>query len=122
RVMAKALTLEDVRQMHLDDRQVGREECIEHRYRGVGQRTGVEDDAVGGFARLLYPVDELTFVVGLPKLDLQVEGRRSGEAPLLDIGQGVVAVNRRITHSEQIEVGTVQDIDGRHSNPPKAIP
>ena len=65
------------------------------------------------FARLLDPVDELALVIGLPELDLQVERCGAGQASLLDIGPGIMPINRRIPHPEQIEVGAVQNIDRR---------
>src|SRR5271166_7200487 len=85
-MMPKALATENIRQVHLDDRQFGGEKRVEHRYRGVGQRPRIENDSVGRFARLLDPVDELALVIGLPELDLEVEGCGAGQAPLLDIG------------------------------------
>src|ERR1700747_3344435 len=111
--MTKALAAENVRQMHLDDRQFGGEKRVEHCHRGVGQRPGIENDAVGGFARLLDPVDELALVIGLPTLELQFERCGADEASLLDVGQSIMAINRGIPYSEQIEVGTVQNINGR---------
>ena len=84
-MMAKALAAEDVREMHLDHRQVGGEERVEHRDRGMGQGAGVQDDPVRRLARLLDPVDELAFVVGLAKLDLQVEIARARDAAALDV-------------------------------------
>ena len=50
-MMAKTLAPEDVRQMHLDDRQPGRRERVEYRDRGVGQSSGVENNPLGRFSR-----------------------------------------------------------------------
>src|SRR5581483_11404190 len=107
-VVAKALAPENVRQMHFDDRQVGGVERVEHGDRGVGQRAGVEDDAVRGVARLVNPVDELAFVIGLAALDRQVERAGAGEAALLDIGERVVSVGCWLGHPEQVDVRAVE--------------
>src|SRR5215471_5197709 len=99
--------------MHLDDWQIGSGEGIEHRHRGVRQRSSVEDYPFCGFARFLDPVDELPFVIGLPEIDLEVERGGTRQTPLLDIGQCVATVNRGIANPEQVEIGAVQDKDGR---------
>ncbi len=88
--------------MHFDDRQIGGVQRVEDRHRGVGQRAGVQDDAVSRLARLVNPVDELALVVGLAEIDRQIERRSPRQATLLEIGQGVVAIGRRLAHSEQI--------------------
>src|SRR5439155_8767736 len=94
-MMAKGLATENVRQVHLDDRQLGGVERVEDRDRGVGEGTGVQDDPVGLLARLVDPVDKLALVVGLAEVDLEIERGGAREAALLDIGQRVVAVGRR---------------------------
>jgi hypothetical protein len=66
----------------------------------MGQRAGVEHDAVRRFPGLLDPVDQLAFVIGLTEFDLQIEGGAADQAPRFDIGQGVTAVNRRIAHPQ----------------------
>ena len=107
-MMPEALAPEDVGQMHLDDRHVGGLERVVDGDRGMGQRAGVEDDAVGRLARLLDPVDELAFVVGLAEIDRQVERLRARQAALLDIGQRVIAIGRRLAHAEQVQIGSVK--------------
>ena len=82
RMMPEALAPEDIRQMHLDDRQVGGIERVEDRDRRMGESAGVEDDAVGGLARLVDPIDQLALVVGLAEIDRQVERRGAGLAAL----------------------------------------
>jgi hypothetical protein len=84
----------------------------------MGQRAGVQNDAVGRFTRLLDPVDQLAFVIGLAKINLQVEGGRAREAARFDIGQGVMAVYRRLANPEQVQIGAVEHEDGRHASSP----
>ena len=117
-MVAEALAAKDVRQMHLDHRQTGGGERVEHGDRGMGQRAGIQNDAVGRFTRLLDPVDQLAFVIGLAKIDLQVERGRAREAARFDIGQGVMAVDRRLAHPEQVQIGAVEHKDGRHASSP----
>src|SRR5712675_141259 len=88
----------------------------------MGQRPGIQNDPLGRFARLLDPVDELAFMIGLPKFDLEVERSSPCEAALLNIRQRVMSVNRWIAHPEQIEIGAVQDVDARQWSPPRTIP
>ena len=72
-MMTEGFASENIGQMHLDDRQIGGVQGIEDRDRGVGQRAGIQNDAVGRLARLMDPIDELTLMVGLAELDRQVE-------------------------------------------------
>src|ERR1051326_561934 len=62
-MMAEALAPEDVREMNLDDRQIGGVERVEDRDGGMRQGAGIDDDAVGGLARLVDPVDQHALVV-----------------------------------------------------------
>src|ERR1700749_2741812 len=116
--MTKALAAENVRKMHLDDRQFGGKQRVKHRHRSMRQPPRIDNDAVSGFARLLDPVYELPFVIGLPKLDLQIEGCGAGQAPLLDVRQSVMAIDRWISHPKEVEVRAVQNIDDRQWCPP----
>src|SRR5262249_19175250 len=112
------LASKDVGQVNLDNRQRGRRKSVEHRDRGMGQRPGIENDSVRRFARLLDPIDELAFVIALPKIDLEIERRGAGQAARLDIGQRVMTVDRRVTYPEQVQIGAVQDKDDRQASPP----
>src|SRR5207302_1107822 len=120
-MVAKALAPEDVREVDLDDRQIGSEKGVEHRDRSVGKRARVEDDSLGCFTSLLDPIDQLTFVIGLAEVDLEVECCGAGRAALLDVAERVMAIDRRVANPEQVEVGAVQNEDGRQAEPPLAI-
>ena len=66
------------------------------------QRTRIQNDPVRQFARLLDPVDELPFMIGLPEIDLEVECSGPRSAALLDVAERVAAVDRRLAHPEQV--------------------
>src|SRR6185312_14688144 len=83
-IVAEFLAAEDVREMHLDDRQGGGGERVEDGYGGVGIGAGVEDDAVGALPRLLDPVDELALVVRLAEIDRKTDAGGTVEAGILD--------------------------------------
>ena len=63
--MAKRLALVDVRDVHLDHGAVKRVQRIKDRHRSVRLSAGIQDDGRPVQARLLDPVDQLAFVVGL---------------------------------------------------------
>jgi len=84
----------------------------------VGQRARVEDDSLGCFTSLLDPIDQLTFVIGLAEVDLEVECCGAGRAALLDVAERVMAVDRGVADPEQVQVGAVQDEDRRQRSLP----
>src|SRR6516162_3313297 len=84
----------------------------------MGKGTRIQNDPVSRFASLLDPVDDLPLMVGLPKIDFETERRGARCAALLDIAEGVVAVDRRIAHPEQIEIGAIQNENRRQPQPP----
>ena len=60
------------------------------------------------------PVDELTFVIGLPEVHIEPEPLADGLAAFLDLRERRVTVDVGLALAEQIQVGTVQDEDLRH--------
>src|SRR5215469_12606612 len=60
-------------------------------------------------------------MIALPEIDLEAECRSAGGAPFLDVAERVVAVDRRVAHPEQVQIGAVQNKDGRQARPPLAI-
>src|SRR5262245_15691473 len=119
--MAKALAPENVRQVHLDHRQPGGRKGIEYRDRGVGQSPRIKDDPICRFACLRDPVDGLSFVMALAKIDLQVERGSSRQTALLYVGQGVMAIDRRFADPKQVQVRTVQNKDRRQASTPQRV-
>ncbi len=80
---------------------------VEDRDRGVGERGRVDDEAAGGFACLVDPVDD--FVIPVALMETRLHGKCL--AIVLDIGQCLVAVDVGLAFAQQIEVGAIQDVD-----------
>src|SRR5471032_2786551 len=97
--------------MHLDDRQSRRSQRVQNGDRAVRIGAGVDDDSVGALPRLVDPVDEQALVVGLTKLDRHRERLGALQTSLLDVGQGLVAIDLRLAQAEQVEIRSVEDQD-----------
>ena len=80
---------------------------IQHRVHdgdgGAGEAGGVDEQAVGGGAGFLHPVDELAFVVGLAEVQQQPGAFRGAVAAGADGGEILSAI--RPLGIEAIEVG-----------------
>src|SRR5947207_14628767 len=64
------------------------------------------------FSCLVNPVDQFALMIGLPKRRPQSNPGTRLAAALLDLGERGVAVDMRLARPEQIQVGTVQNMDG----------
>jgi hypothetical protein len=105
----------DVGQMNFGDRQAGCADRVVDRDRGVRVGARIDDDRVRLVARLLDPVDELAFVVGLAELDRQAQSGAGLPTVGLDVGQRVSPIDGGFALAQHIQVRAVQDIDGsRH--------
>jgi hypothetical protein len=118
-MVAKRLATVNVRDMQLDDRNVRALDRVVKGDRGMRVRACIENDAyrlarVMIAASLVYPVDELSFVVGLPAVDGDAELRALLAAQRLDIRQRVLPVYGGLTRSEQIE--TLRRARSRRAN------
>ena len=60
---------------------------------------------------LLDPGDQLPLIIGLAELHRDSESLRPHLNGGFDAGQGVPAVNLRLSGSEQIQVGTIEEED-----------
>ena len=68
--------------------------------------------------RLVQPIDQHAFVIGLAKVDLEAELARASRPASPRYRRGYGAVNLRLARAEQVEVGAVQDEDGvGHGDP-----
>ena len=65
-------------------------------------------------ARLLDEGHQFALIVRLLERELDAGGRRPGFEPLLDAGQRDRAIGSGLAGSEQVEIGSVQDVDGDH--------
>ena len=74
----------------------------------MGERSGVDQNPVHLAAGLMDPIDEGSLVVALKATELDAQRLRFCAQPLLDGIEGVGAVEPRLTLSQQIEVGAVQ--------------
>src|SRR5262245_57687637 len=71
----------------------------------------VDDNAGRMVAGLLYPVDKVAFMIGLPEIDGEPEFGPGGHAVLFDLSQGLAAIDAGFAPAERVEVWTVEDED-----------
>ena len=62
--------------------------------------------------RLVQPVDQRAFVVGLSEVDSEAVLASLGDTRRLDLGERGSAVNLRLARAEQVEVRAVEDEEG----------
>ena len=108
-------------QVHFDERDRRREECVAERERGVGVGTEVDDRAIGMGAQPLHHVHQLPFVVRLDPLDGHVEGRGAGADLCLELRERRGAVDRRLALAEEIEKRVRVDYPRRLVLPVEAL-
>src|SRR3954454_1494891 len=102
--MAKAFASMNIGKMDLDRRSGAAGDGIAQSDRGVGVGAGIDDDARALRSRLLDPVDQLSFVVGLEERDRNSQGLSLVAHELLDVRQRGAAVNLRLSAAEHIDV------------------
>src|SRR3978361_2234379 len=82
----------------------------------MGIASGVEHDAsrlLG--AGLVNPIDQLALMVRLPEFDIELVVLGAVLAEPFHVLKGGMSIGLRLAGAEQIEVGTVEDVDGfRH--------
>ena len=61
--------------------------------------------------RLLDPVDQFAFDVRLAEDDIDAEALGGVAAKLLDVGERGAAVFLRLARAEQVQIGSVEDVD-----------
>lgn len=98
--------------MNLDQRLVERFECIIQRNGGMGERRRIQDDAACRFARLLNPVDQFPFVIGLPENGLESMAFGPRRHHLADLAKCRAAINFRLALPQEVEGRPVEDIYG----------
>lgn len=112
--MPEFLTLFRVGQMDFDNGDLYRFDRVVERDGGVGVGAGIQKHRFRALGLcLMQPVDQMAFMVGLAKIDLQPQFLRLViEAPG-DIVERIGPVNFRFAHTEQVEIGAIEDIDKR---------
>ena len=120
--MPEGLARVHVGQVHLDERDLHREQRVAQRDAGVRETRGIEDDE-GDVARrrLVDPADQLGLGVALeggePVPGLGGELRH----PLVDLLQGHVPVQPGLAHAQQVQVRTVEQQQVGHGPPQDAV-
>src|SRR3954469_14059481 len=81
----------------------------------------IDGDASLGAARLVEPVDQRCFGIGLAKVDDEPELLSLRNAERLDVGERVAPVDFRLPDAEQVQVRPIEDQDRlRHQRSPQA--
>lgn len=110
RYLPERLSLIDVGDMNFDRRDGYRLESIKDRHRRVSICTGVDNDAVSAVKECaLYEVNQVTFVIALKTFDFDVLLL----AVILDNLDEIIicraAIQFRLSYSEHVKVGSVDD-------------
>ena len=75
----------------------------------------INQNSLALFPGILNPINQLTFVIALQKLDLQPMFRPKIAARLLDLSQRRFPINLGFTRTQQIQIRTIQDINCLHT-------
>jgi hypothetical protein len=95
--------------MHFDHEPFEGVERVEDGHRGVSEGGRIDNNAAGGLARFMDPVDNLIFTVRLVKGDLKTQLGPNTTAISFDIGQRFIAVDARLPLAEQVEVRSIEE-------------
>ena len=95
--------------MNFDHRAIERRQSIQNRDGRMRIRRRIDDDPRRRPPRLLNPVDQLAFMIGLQKPDgnPQILGQR--RTRLRHVIQGLAALNLRLPQPQQVKVWAVQN-------------
>ncbi len=107
RVVPEVLTLVHVGEVDLDHRQRDGGQRVAEGDRGVGEGATVDDDADAVLASGVDGVEQHPLVVALHRSEIEAEVGGAGPGELLEVSQGLGAVDLRLTCPQQVEVGPV---------------
>src|SRR5215469_6193402 len=96
-------------------RDFDRAQCVPDRDRSVRIGARINQNSLAVFPGILNPVNQLTFMVALQKLDFQSMLRTKIAAGLFDLSQRRFPVNLWLTSTKQIQIRTIQDINCLHA-------
>src|SRR6188508_3234026 len=116
--LPEALARMNVREMHLDERNLHGEQRVPERDARVREPGGVEDDE-GHVTRgrLMDACDQVGLRVALERGEAMTRFRRELCHLLVDLLQADVSVQPGLAHAQQVEVGTVEQQDVSHGPP-----
>jgi hypothetical protein len=80
----------------------------------MGQTCGIYDDAGSFLARFMDPIDKHTFMVALPEIDAEAVLGGARLATALDVRERFRAIDMRLTLSQKVQIGAVEDVDRFH--------
>src|SRR4051794_2752784 len=112
-VMPEGFALVDVRDVALDHGNFAGVQRVQDGDRGMRESAGVDDNPGGDDAVFVDRVDDFVFAVALAEVDLKAEFTREASALGFDIRQGLMPVDVRLALAEQVQVGSVQNENGR---------
>lgn len=116
--MPESFALVDVRQMNLDARLFDGGDGVAQRHRCVGVTTWVDQYTIEAFARFVYPIYQLTFVVTLSTSDANTQLVRQRFELSVHVRQSVFAIHLGLTQTKQVQVWSVQNEDVRQRSHP----
>ena len=96
--------------MNFDEAQRNCRERVTQGNAGMRERAGVDDDEIGAIgARQMDAIDKRALVISLKKHDLRIFPSRGGSKFAFDVGQRLSAIHCRLTRSQKVQVGAVED-------------
>src|SRR5579862_404254 len=113
RAVVDRLAPVNVAEMHLDDGTIEHLQCIHDRDRRERIARRIDDDPARGINRLLDPIDELAFRVGLAKDDF--DRACVGATRSFDVGERRRAIDQRLSRAKPVQIRSVEDVD-RHGD------
>jgi hypothetical protein len=102
------LTLEEIREMNLDNRQFHGDEGVRDGNGRMCVGTGIDYDSVCNAFGLLNPVDELALRIALSEVDLETQFTGARQRNGLHIVKSIGAVNLRFSRSQQIKIWSIK--------------
>ncbi len=106
-MVAERLARVDVAHVHLDGGQIHRRDGVAQGVGVVGQRAGVDQDAVGPIARGVDRVNQRALVVRLEDTQLDPRLIRRRLQHRVDLVQRRAAIDARLARAEQVQVRSV---------------
>ena len=113
-MVAKRLALMDVRQMNFDRGQPDCRDGIAYRDACMRIRGRIDDNTVVSGCTFLNPVHEFTFHIRLPDIDFHGEVVGQLGQGRIEAVQGLGPIDRLLSGSQQIQIGSVQDEYAEH--------